>query len=105
WNLGAIPTNCNAVTVVGGNTVYVDTNAATASTTTVNGTLYFNRSGDNEFMLVQGSMTVSAGGTLDIGNSTSPIPSGTTAYLILAKGSSAGQYGLVISSNGGNFTV
>ena len=45
----------------------------TASTTTVNGYLTYARSGDNEFMLYNGSMSVNTGGTLDMGTAASPI--------------------------------
>src|ERR1019366_404278 len=34
----------------------------------------------------------------------SPIPQGTTAYLILSSGTTAGQYGLIVNT-GGNFLV
>ena len=104
WDIGAVPTSCNGVVITAGNTVTIDISSATASTTTVAGTLTYARSGGNELVLVQGSMTVVAGGILDMGNSTSPIPSGTTAYLTLALGTPAGQYSLVIST-GGNFSV
>ena len=82
----------------------IDISTATASTTTINGTLSYARSGDNEFTMVGGSMSVNAGGTLDMGTQSSPILQGTTAYLILSSGTYAGQYGLVINP-GGNFTV
>ena len=104
WDIGAVPTSCNGVVITAGNTVAIDISSATASTTTIAGTLTYGRSGDNELMMVQGSMTVVAGGILDMGNSTSPIPSGTTAYLTLAYGTPAGQYGLLIST-GGNYSV
>ena len=104
WNTGFIPTACNAVTIIAGSTVTLDIPTATASTTTINGTLKFNRSGDNEFTMVGGSMSVNAGGTLDMGTQASSIQQGATAYLILAYGQTAGQYGLVIN-NGGNFLV
>src|SRR5262249_47283070 len=83
WNTAFIPTSCNVVTVRAGDTVHIDTNTAVASTTSVNGTMYFNRSGDNELMLFTGTMTVVAGGTLDMGSDPASggtaIPSGTTA--------------------------
>ncbi|OGS21758.1 MAG: hypothetical protein A3J70_05745, partial [Elusimicrobia bacterium RIFCSPHIGHO2_02_FULL_61_10] len=49
-------------------------------------------------------MTVASGGTLDMGTEASPIPTGTTAHLVLAYGSGASRYGLTVN-NGGNFTV
>ena len=104
WNTGFIPTACNAVTIVAESTVTLDIPDAVASTTTLDGTLQFGRSGDNEFTLVGGSMSVNAGGTLDMGTQASPISQGTTAYLILAYGQAAGQYGLLINP-GGNFLV
>ena len=104
WDSEFVPTACNAVNIVVGTTVTLDIPTATASSTTINGTLKYSRSGDNEFTLVGGSISVNAGGTLDMGTSASPIPSGTTAYLILAYGQSAGQYSLVVNK-GGNFLV
>src|SRR5207302_5388297 len=104
WNLGFAPVACSTVTIAAGTTVTIDINNATASSTTINGTLSFARSGDNEFTMVAGSMSVNAGGTLDMGTNASPIPQGTTAYLTLAFGGTAGKYGLVVNP-GGNFTV
>ena len=104
WDLGFTPTACNAVTIGSGHTVTVDTLAATASTTTVQGTLKFSRVGQSSFTVVQGDLTVEAGGHLDMGTEADPIPTGTTAHLVLALGQTAGQYGLIIQ-DGGDFTV
>ena len=104
WDAGFVPTACNPVNIVVGTTVTLDIPTATASTTTIEGTLKFNRSGDNEFMLFNGSMSVNAGGTLDMGTGASPIPQGTTAYLILALDSASRRYGMVVNP-GGNFLV
>ena len=87
-----VPTQCNPVNIVNTTTVTLDT-IAMASTTTINGTLKFARSGDNEFTMVGGSMSVNAGGTLDMGTQASPIPQGTTAYLVLSSGTHAGNTG------------
>jgi len=104
WDFGVVPSSCNAVIIATGTTVTLNIPSAIASTTTIKGTLQYSRSGDNEFTLVGGSMSVNAGGTLDMGTNASPIPQGTTAYLTLSSGTTAGQYGLVIN-NGGNFSV
>src|SRR5207244_4425575 len=92
--------------VAAATTVTIDNNAAVASTTTVDGTLAFSTATntDAEVMLVGGTMTVEAGGTLTMGTTSFPIPQGSTASLTLAYGSSAGKYGLIIN-NGGNFIV
>jgi len=104
WNYGVVPSSCTSVTIKAGDTVTVDTMTATASTTTVNGTLQFSTVATSSITVVKGSMTVAAGGTLTMGTAASPIPAGTTAYLVLAYGNSAGQYGLTIN-DGGNFIV
>ncbi|MFH1724688.1 MAG: right-handed parallel beta-helix repeat-containing protein, partial [Elusimicrobiota bacterium] len=104
WDQDFLPTACNAVTVSAAHTVTVDTTTATASTTTVQGVLKFSRVGQSSFTLVQGDLTVAAGGHLDMGTEADPIPSGTTAHLVLALGQTAGQYGLIVQ-DGGDFTV
>ncbi len=104
WSPAAVPTSTDSVTIVAGDTVTVDITTATASTTTVRGTLAFSTVNSSTFTLVQGSMTVAAGGTLTLGTAATPIPAGSTATLVLAYGGTAGQYGLTIS-NGGNFVV
>src|SRR5205823_4417078 len=101
---GFVPTSCNPVLIAGGTTVTIDTTTATASTTSVSGTLQFSTVSNSSFTMVQGSMTVLTGGTLNIGTAANPIPVGSTATLVLAYGSSAGQYGLVINA-GANFSV
>src|SRR5439155_25169823 len=106
WDTGFVPINCTPVVIAGGTAVTLDISTATASTTTINGTLQYKRSGDNELTLVGGNMDVY--GTLDMGQASGvgsgPIPAGTTAYLILSSGTTAGQYGLIVH-NGGNFLV
>jgi len=104
WNSGIVPTSCNPVIIAAGTTVTIDISTATSSTTTINGYLQASRVNNSSWTVVGGSVSVNAGGTLDYGTSGSPIGSGTTAYLVLAYGQSAGQYGLVVN-NGGNFTV
>ena len=104
WDSGFVPTACNPVYVISGTTVALDINNAIASTITITGQLSFKRSGDNELMQTGGNLYVNVGGTLDMGTSGSPILQGTTAYLILSSGTTAGQYGLIVR-NGGNFLV
>ena len=99
-----MPAACNAVTVNAGHTVTVDVTDAQASTFTVKGTMSFSRAANSRFTVVLGSMTVNAGGTLDMGNQASPIPQGTTAQLVLAFDTASQLYGLQIN-NGGNFLV
>ncbi|MFH1724222.1 MAG: NosD domain-containing protein, partial [Elusimicrobiota bacterium] len=104
WIKGAIPTAHNGVRIEAGHTVIVDITTATASTTTVHGTLSFSRVAHSSLTLVQGDITVEPGGRLDLGTEASPIPAGTTAHLVLAYGRTAGQYGLIVQ-DGGDFTV
>ncbi|MFH1723593.1 MAG: right-handed parallel beta-helix repeat-containing protein, partial [Elusimicrobiota bacterium] len=104
WTCGTIPTVSDEVVIADGHTVTVDITTATASTTTVSGTLKFSRVGQSSFTLVQGDLTVAAGGHLDMGTEADPIPTGTTAQLVLAYGQTAGQYGLIVQ-DGGDFTV
>ena len=103
WNSGIVPTSCNPVVIAAGTTVMVDISSATASSTTINGDLQFSRTNSSTFTVIGGSVSVNAGGTLDMGTASSPL-SISSATLILAYGSTAGQYGLVIN-NGGNFLV
>ena len=99
-----MPTCCNPVYVISGTTVTVDINNAVATTITITGQLSFKRSGDNELTQTGGNLFVNGGGTLDMGTQGSPIPQGTTAYLTLSSGTTAGQYGLIVNP-GGNFLV
>jgi|CXWL01.1.fsa_nt_gi predicted metal-binding protein len=104
WASGTVPTSIDTVTIRSGDTVTIDITTATASTTTIAGTLSFSRISNSSFTMVRGSMTVTAGGTLDMGTEASPIPASVYAHLILARGGTAAQYGLTVS-NGGNFSV
>lgn len=104
WREGTPPLKCAPATVNAGHFVTVDITTATASTTTVRGTLSFSGVANSSFTLVAGSMTVASGGRLTLGTEASPIPSTITAHLVLARGGSAGQYGLDIL-DGGVFTV
>src|SRR5205807_6459538 len=92
------------VTIQSPHVVTVDISSATASTTTINGTLQFSSVTNSTLTIVGGNVNVNAGGTLTLGTAASPIPAGTTAYLILAYGQSGGQYSLIVN-NGGNFIV
>ena len=103
WDGGFVPAACNAVNIVVGTTVTVDTSAM-ASTTTITGNLVFSRTVNSTMTIVGGNVNVNAGGTLDLGTSGSPIPSSLTSTLILSSGPTAGQYGLIVNS-GGNFLV
>lgn len=102
WSPSQVPTQCNPVNVVTATTVTLDTSAM-ASTTTIIGQLSFSRTASGTFTIVGGSVSVNTGGTLDMGTAGSPI-NASSATLILAYGSSAGHYGLVVN-NGGNFLV
>lgn len=104
WSGGTAPSSADVVNIQSGHTVTVDITTAAASTTTVNGTLAFSRLASSGLSLAGGNLSVRSGGTLDMGNASSPIPPGITAALVLAYGRAAGQYGLVVD-NGGNFTV
>ena len=102
WDKNVVPTSCNPVVIAAGTTVTVDGDD-TASTTTINGDLYFSRVVNSTVTLVGGNMNVNAGGTLDMGTASSPI-NASSATLILSSGAYAGQYGLIVN-NGGNFLV
>lgn len=104
WTPAQVPTAADRVTILPAHQVTVDITTATASTTTIRGTLSFSRIVNSSFTLVAGSMTVLPGGLLDIGTEPSPIPSSVFSHLVLSYGSSPGQYGLEIST-GGNFSV
>ncbi|MFH1724028.1 MAG: G8 domain-containing protein, partial [Elusimicrobiota bacterium] len=104
WAGGVVPAAGDAVTITAGHTVSVDITTATASTTTINGTLSFSRVAHGSLTIVGGDVTVEPGGHLDLGTEASPIPAGTTAHLVLAYGRTAGQYGLIVQ-DGGDFTA
>jgi hypothetical protein len=91
------------VTIAAAHTVTIDTPVATSSGTTINGILTFSRVTSSTLTIVSGDLTVASGGWLDMGTEANPIPSASSATLILAYGSSV-QYGLTVS-DGGNFTV
>lgn len=104
WSSGAPPGASDEVTLQAGHTITVDTTSATCSTLTVRGTLIFSRATHGTLTMVGGNLLVVAGGKLDMGTAASPIPSSVRAHLVLAYGTFAGEYGLIIS-DGGNFTV
>ncbi|MBI4056003.1 MAG: right-handed parallel beta-helix repeat-containing protein [Elusimicrobia bacterium] len=99
WDSGSVPISCNSVTINSGHVVTVDTLNATASTTTINGTLSFSRVVSSSLTLVGGDISVNGGGTLDMGTEAEPIPGGVNATLVLALGSKAGQYGLIVNGS------
>ena len=102
WVGSNVPTSTDPVTILAGHTVTVDISTATASITTINGTLTFDRVLSSTLTMVGGDMNVNAGGTLDMGTEASPIPAGVFAHLVLAYGSTGGEFGLIIN-DGGNF--
>jgi len=104
WSSATMPAGCNAVTIAAGHTVTVDITTATASTTTINGTLTFSRATSSKFTLTAGNITVQPGGTIDMGTEASPIPTAIQATLILAPGEILTPLGLIVN-NGGNYTV
>ena len=104
WDSGVVPTSCNPVVIGAGTKVWVDISTATASTTTINGDLYFSRGQSSTMTVVGGNVYVNAGGTLDLGTAADPIPSGSVTRVTLALGTTAGQYGLIVQT-GGNFLV
>ncbi|MEI7528714.1 MAG: right-handed parallel beta-helix repeat-containing protein [Elusimicrobiota bacterium] len=104
WDLEFVPTLCNAVTVAAGHTVVMDTMTAVSSTAAINGTLEASRVASSSWTLVGGNINVNSGGTLDYGTEDDTIPTAINAQLVLASGTYAGQYGLIVN-NGGNFTV
>ncbi|MCX5786277.1 MAG: fibronectin type III domain-containing protein [Elusimicrobia bacterium] len=104
WDSGTVPTSANAVTIAAGHTITIDIMTAVSSTTTINGILQASREVSSNWTLTGGDINVNAGGTLDYGNEGNTIPTTINAQLVLASGTYAGQYGLIIN-NGGNFTV
>ncbi|MBI4057106.1 MAG: right-handed parallel beta-helix repeat-containing protein [Elusimicrobia bacterium] len=104
WDRGIVPTASLGVIIQSGHTVTLDIPQATASITTLNGTLRFSRSADSQLTLVAGDLSVNPSGVLDVGTETDPVPPNIHTSLVLAQGSFPGQYGLVVQ-NGGVFTV
>jgi len=79
WDQAVVPSTCNPVNIVANTTVTIDISTATASTTTVNGILQFSPTQSSTFTVVQGSVTVNAGGALTIGTAANPIAPASTA--------------------------
>jgi len=104
WSTNFVPTACNAVTIAVGHTVTLDTLIAVSSGTVINGTLKASRVLSSSWTLVGGDINVNPGGTLDYGTEADVIPTTITAHLVLALGTYAGQYGIIVN-NGGNFTI
>lgn len=104
WSPPVVPSTCTVVTINAGHSITVDSANATASTTTLSGTLAFSTVQSSTLTLAGGDLTVAPGGTLAIGTAASPIPAAYKATLILSSGAYAGQYGLIVN-NGGNFIV
>ncbi|HNW44637.1 MAG TPA: right-handed parallel beta-helix repeat-containing protein, partial [Elusimicrobiales bacterium] len=104
WDAANIPSACNAITVAANHTVTIDTMTAVSAAATINGTLMASRLSSSSWTLVGGDINVNPGGWLDYGNEANTIPENKTAHLVLASGTYAGQYGLIVN-NGGNFTV
>jgi hypothetical protein len=99
-----VPTAGDTVTIQTGHAVTMDAAAAQAGAVTVSGTLAFDRSASTTLTIIGGHVTVAFGGLLDMGTDLSPIPSGVTARLFLARGNGATRYGLILPANGGVFT-
>ncbi|MEI7528064.1 MAG: kelch repeat-containing protein [Elusimicrobiota bacterium] len=104
WEAGAAPTANDQVMIAAGHVVTLDTLAAVSSTAAINGVLKASRVASSSWTLVGGNVVVNSGGTLDYGTEDSTIPEGLIAHLVLASGTYAGQYGLIVN-NGGSFTV
>ncbi len=103
WTPATVPTASDQVIINAGHTVTVDINTATASTMTVEGRLSFSRIQSSSLTLVGGDLTVNSGGWLDMGYSAMPISAAYQAKLVLAAGTTAGQFGLIVNT-GGKFT-
>lgn len=104
WGGSPVPTGSDTVLISAGHVVTVDITTATASTTTINGTLSFSRVVHSSLTLVGGNIEVNPGGLLDMGTAASPIQAGVNAHLVLAYGNSPGAYGLIVR-DGGSFSV
>ncbi len=105
WDSG-VPTANDTVDIRPGDTITIDTLNATSSELdiTINGVLKFSTSVPSALTIVDGDLNVNTGGTLQMGTQADPIPSGITATLILAYGSSPGEYGLIINDGGKFYT-
>lgn len=104
WSPSGAPLAIDSVTIRSGDTITLDITTAAASTTTVNGSLIFSLVSDSSLTLSGGNIVVDEGGSLLMGTSAQPMPAGILAHLVLASGTYAGQYGLIVN-NGGNFIV
>ncbi|MFH2203946.1 MAG: right-handed parallel beta-helix repeat-containing protein [Elusimicrobiota bacterium] len=104
WDGGFVPTVCNAVTIAGGHAVVVDEMGAIAKGLAIDGTLSASRAVSSSLTITAGDLNLSPGGTLDYGTEASPVPTGVDAHVVLAYGSSAGEYGLIVN-NTAKFTV
>jgi hypothetical protein len=93
-----------AVTFINGCAVTLDTAATVGAVTLSSGTLRFSDTVSSTLTVVGGDVTVGTFGVLDMGSASRPIPAGVNAALVLALGSSGGQYGLIVQS-GGVFTT
>jgi hypothetical protein len=101
WQFNIVPAACTQIQINNGHVVTVDIPNATASTTTVFGTLSFPRVGVSSLTLVNGNMIVASGGVLDMGTEASPIPPSATAHLVLSYGPGAQHHNLTILAGGG----
>jgi hypothetical protein len=101
---GSLPGPGTVVNIQAGHTVMVDIPSAQAGTVNVYGTLRFSTITSSTLTLSGGNLLVRSTGRLEMGSEASPVPSGITAVLVLAKGSVAGEYGLEVEG-GGDFVV
>ena len=85
-------------------TVTLDTTAAVSSTATINGRLMAHRTANSSWTVVGGDVKVNPGGWLDYGADADYVFPAYIAHLVLASGTYAGQYGLIVN-DGGDFTV
>ncbi|TPW20612.1 MAG: hypothetical protein FD126_1511 [Elusimicrobia bacterium] len=106
WDWGQVPTDCSAVIISSGTQVTVDIASATASTTSVYGSLLFSLVAHSTLTMVEGDLTVWPGGVLEMGGPISggAVPNSVKATLNLALGQTSAQYGLLLQP-GANFRV
>src|SRR5690349_4234602 len=103
WSSSQVPNSGDTVTILPGHTVTIDGAAFyAANAVTVQGTLQFGTVDSSTLTLVGGDLTVTPGGRFTLGIATAPIVSPHSATLVLAFGSTPGQYGMVIQ-DGGSF--
>jgi len=101
WSSG-VPTANDDVFIAGSDVVTVNTVNATAKSVTVYGTLKFSTVVNSSLTVTGGDVIVASSGSLTMGIPGESVGVNLHADLVLAYGSSPGQYGLIVQ-DGGDF--